>query len=210
MFSSYMASPRLAKPFSGRSCADRTLCPFPHADALPDRHGSLRKRASLGSRTRGAGARGLPYARGLRQTLCQTREIRVVDAEAICEAHATSDDAFRCCQERLEAIDSDAAPDARSPRRQRTMLINSVRGQMAELGWSSPKARRRSRISPNLCARHRHPVLRDAAKACGTPSGADRQFAAANSRARAVDDRLPPDEQNQPTAGDNSWRRRHC
>src|SRR5262245_22726988 len=49
---------------------------FRQATTLPDRHGSVRHFASLGSRAEEAGPRGEAYAAELRQGLCQARQER--------------------------------------------------------------------------------------------------------------------------------------
>ena len=104
----------------------------------------MRNVTSLGSGTDEAWARSSIDAASLRETLCEARQDDAVDAEAICEAVTRPTMRFVA----MKSAEQQAALSLHRTRnllvKQRTQLVNMIRGLLAEVGMDIPEGLERA------------------------------------------------------------------
>ena len=134
----------------------QVLAFFCGAAALHGGDGGLRRRASLGARDRPARARGAADPAGLREAVRQAAEER---CGRRARRSARRPSARRCASWRSRASEAQAAAVVFRARdllvRQRTQIINALRGHLAEFGLVVAKGPAQSRTSAGCRGRGR-------------------------------------------------------
>ena len=162
VFQAHGADASGAPVFSRRITRAKLLAVLRGAAALRGGDGGLRRRASLGPRAAAAGPRVRLIPPAYVKPFVKRQKNDAADAEAICEAAQRPTMRFVPVKSEEQQASAVVFRARDLLVRQRTQIINALRGLLAEYGWVAPKGlfhaaamSRRSRIRHASCRRVR-------------------------------------------------------